>query len=90
MSKPRNIALGKRKSGTYKILPTKCREKFSQAEREDVKNKINSLSSSFRKELQRIVNSKKSGADSEDVIASRMLVLCSAMIGVTCLEKLIK
>jgi hypothetical protein len=42
MSKARHIAIKKKKSDAYEILLTKYKEKFPQAGREDVKNKINS------------------------------------------------
>jgi hypothetical protein len=67
MSKARHIAIGKKKNNAYEVLLTKCRKKFPQAGREDVKNKIHSPRTNFKRELQRTVNSKKSGAGSGDV-----------------------
>ena len=55
------------------------REIFQQEERKDVKNK-NSLRTNFRKELHRSVSSNKGGAGSENVIAPRMWVSCSATV----------
>jgi hypothetical protein len=75
MSKARHIARGKKKSDAYEVLLTKYREKFPHAGREDIKNKIHSPRTNFKKEQQRPLNSKKSGAGSEDKFTSRELVL---------------
>jgi hypothetical protein len=49
MSKARHIAIGKKKSNAYEVLLTKYIEKFPQAGREDVKNKIHSPRTNFKK-----------------------------------------
>jgi len=52
MSKASHIARGKKKSDAYEVLPTKYREKVPQPGRENVKNKIHSPRTNFKKDLQ--------------------------------------
>ncbi|CAK1541654.1 unnamed protein product [Leptosia nina] len=52
-----------RKGEQYDVLLEKYREKFPDAEKPDVVKKINSLRTNFRKELKRIREAEKSGAE---------------------------
>ncbi|KAK4886555.1 hypothetical protein RN001_002826 [Aquatica leii] len=56
-----------KKNDAYKILLTKLQELEPDARIEDVKKKINSLRSCFRKEYKKVINSKRSGTGTEDV-----------------------
>ncbi|XP_064104319.1 uncharacterized protein LOC135214179 [Macrobrachium nipponense] len=54
------------KNEAYETLVKKLREKES-ATRDTVTKKINNMRSSFRKEMKKVENSKKSGAATDDV-----------------------
>lgn len=56
-----------RKSEQYEVLIEKYREKYPDADKQDVVKKINSLRTNFRKELKRLRDAEKSGAGAEDV-----------------------
>ena len=60
---------GKKKE-QYDVLIKKYREYIPNADKQDVIKKINSLRTNFRKELKRIRETKKSGANPEDVLPS--------------------
>lgn len=56
-----------KKGEQYDVLIEKYREKYPDAEKQEVVKKINSLRTNFRKELKRIRDAEKSGAGAEDV-----------------------
>lgn len=56
-----------KKGQQYEVLIKKYREKYPDAEKQEVVKKINSLRTNFRKELKRIRDAEKSGAGAEDV-----------------------
>lgn len=56
-----------KKGEQYDVLIKKYREKYPDAEKQEVVKKINSLRTNFRKELKRIRDAEKSGAGAEDV-----------------------
>ena len=53
-----------KKDAAYSILIKKFQEKYPQYTREDVKRKINSYRTNYRKELKKVLDSQKSGAGS--------------------------
>ncbi|XP_064110271.1 uncharacterized protein LOC135218057 [Macrobrachium nipponense] len=55
------------KNEAYETLVKKLREKDGSATRDTVTKKINNMRSSFRKELKKVENSKKSGAATDEV-----------------------
>ena len=55
------------KEEAYGVLVTKFKEKYPTWGKDEVKKKMNSLRTNFRKELKKVMDSKKSGAGSEDV-----------------------
>lgn len=56
-----------KKGEQYDVLIEKYRERYPDAEKQEVVKKINSLRTNFRKELKRIRDAEKSGAGAEDV-----------------------
>ncbi|CAH1107449.1 unnamed protein product [Psylliodes chrysocephalus] len=56
-----------KKNEAYKVLVQKLQEVEKNATKEMVKTKINSLRSSFRRELKKIKESRRSGAGADDV-----------------------
>ncbi|XP_061380752.1 uncharacterized protein LOC116775412 isoform X3 [Danaus plexippus] len=56
-----------KKNTAYDILLAKYNEMFPRATKEDLKKKINSLRTNYRKELKKHVNSMKSGAGADSV-----------------------
>lgn len=54
------------KNAQYETLLQKYREKYPNAEKKDVAQKINSLRTSYRRELKRIERQEKSGAGVEE------------------------
>ncbi len=56
-----------KKSEQYDVLLEKYREKYPNADKQEVVKKINSLRTNFRKELKRIREAEKSGAGADDV-----------------------
>jgi hypothetical protein len=59
-----------KKKDTYAMLLDKYRDRYTQANREDVTKKCNPLGTNLRKEMKRLDNSEKSGAGSEGVFFS--------------------
>ncbi|KZC06772.1 hypothetical protein WN55_07545 [Dufourea novaeangliae] len=56
-----------KKGEQYDVLLEKYREKYPDADKQQVVKKINSLRTNFRKELKRIRDAERSGAGAEDV-----------------------
>ncbi|KAK8395762.1 hypothetical protein O3P69_005693 [Scylla paramamosain] len=56
-----------KKGEQYDVLIEKYREKYPDAEKQEVVKKVNSLRTNFRKELKRIRDADRSGAGAEDV-----------------------
>lgn len=56
-----------KKGKQYDVLIEKYREKYPDAEKQEVVKKVNSLRTNFRKELKRIRDADRSGAGAEDV-----------------------
>lgn len=56
-----------KKNEAYKVLVQKLQEVEKNATKEMVKTKINSLRSSFRRELKKMKESRRSGAGADDV-----------------------
>lgn len=55
------------KSEAYDVLVKKLREKEESATRDTVTKKINNMRSSFRKEVKKVENSKKSGSATDEI-----------------------
>ncbi|XP_031335792.1 uncharacterized protein LOC116165467 [Photinus pyralis] len=56
-----------KKNDAYKILTEKLKEVEENATKEAVKTKINTLRGGFRREMKKVLNSKRSGAGADDV-----------------------
>lgn len=56
-----------KKNNAYETLLSKYKEMFSQASKDDVKKKFNSLRTNYRKELKKHLQSMKSGSSTDDV-----------------------
>lgn len=57
-----------KKNEQYEQLLLKYREKYPEADKSQLVKRFNSLRTNFRKELNRIKNSEKSGAGADDII----------------------
>ena len=57
--KSKECSARKKKTDAYEVFLTNYKDKFSQADREDNKNKINSLRNNIRKQIRKIVYCKK-------------------------------
>ena len=55
------------KEEAYGVLVNKFKEKYPTWGREEVKKKINSFRTNFRKEFKKVLDSEKSGAGSEEI-----------------------
>lgn len=62
----------KKKSEAYVLLLRKYKEKFPYATIEDLRKKINSLRTNFRRELKKVIQSMNSGVESQDVYAPNL------------------
>lgn len=60
------------KTAAYNVLIEKMKEKNERANRETVTKKINSMRSSFRKEMKKVTASRKSGAAADDIYHPRL------------------
>lgn len=60
------------KEDAYGALIEKLKEINEEAQKDDVIKKINSLRSCFRKEFKRMMDSKKSGASSDDIYKPKL------------------
>jgi hypothetical protein len=58
----------RKKKEQYEHLLGKYRERFPDADKNQLIKKFNSLRTNFRKELKRIKNSEKSGTGADDVV----------------------
>lgn len=56
-----------KKDAAYAVLVEKFQEKYPNYTREDVKKKINSYRTNYRKELKKVQESEKSGAGADQV-----------------------
>ncbi|XP_076057232.1 uncharacterized protein LOC143034769 [Oratosquilla oratoria] len=61
-----------KKAAAYERLAKKLREVEPEADRETVVKKINNIRSTYRRELKKVVSSKKSGCGAEDVYTPRL------------------
>ena len=57
-----------KKNEQYEHLLCKCRERFPDADKNQLIKKFNSLRTNFRKELKRLKGSEKSGTGVDDVV----------------------
>lgn len=60
------------KNAAYDCLVTKCKEVFPNANKDFVIKKISSLRSSFRRQLRRIHDAKRSGSGADDIPESTL------------------
>lgn len=56
-----------KKNDAYKILTDKLKEVEENATKETVKTKINTLRGGFRREMKKVLNTKRSGAGTDEV-----------------------
>jgi hypothetical protein len=66
--KSKDYSNRKKKNEQYEQLLRKYRERFPDADKEQLKQKLNSLRTNFRKELKRIKDCEKSGTGADDVV----------------------
>lgn len=61
-----------KKNSAYEILVKKLREIEPNATKQIVKNKINSIRGSFRREMKKIEESKRSGAGADEIYVTHL------------------
>lgn len=66
MSRAKNIMTVIKKAD-YETLLSKYKEMFPKASKDDVKKKLNSLRTNYRKELKKYLQSMKSGSSADDI-----------------------